>query len=56
MKVLVNSILIQPVCQIIDSDESSLSGSFFVALRVPAREGKELVLDLLVSEKTYLPF
>ena len=42
--------------EIICSDESSLNGSFFVALRAPTREGNELVLDLLVSEKTYLPF
>ncbi len=42
--------------EIICSDESSLNGSFFVALRAPVREGNELVLDLLVSEKTYLPF
>ena len=42
--------------EIICSDESSLNGSFFVALRAPTREGNELVLDLLVSEKTYIPF
>jgi len=42
--------------EILCSDESSLNGSFFVALRAPTREGNELVLDLLVSEKTYLPF
>lgn len=42
--------------EIICSDKSSLNGSFFVALRAPTREGNELVLDLLVSEKTYLPF
>ena len=42
--------------EIICSDGSSLNGSFFVAFRAPAREGNELVLDLLVSEKTYLPF
>ena len=42
--------------EIICSDESSLNGGFFVALRAPTREGNELVLDLLVSEKTYLPF
>ncbi len=42
--------------KIIYSDESSFNGSFFVALRAPTREGNELVLDLLVSEKTYLPF
>ena len=42
--------------EIICSDESRLNGSFFVSLRAPNYEGNELVLDLLVSEKTYLPF
>jgi hypothetical protein len=38
------------------SDESRLNGNFFVSLRAPNHEGNELVLDLLLSEKTYLPF
>jgi hypothetical protein len=42
--------------EIICSNESRLTGSFFVSLRAPNYEGNELVLDLLVSEKTYLPF
>ena len=42
--------------EVICSDNSSFKGSFFVALRAPGRDGNELVLDLLVSEKTYLPF
>ena len=42
--------------EVICCDESRLIGSFFVSLRAPRYEGKELVLDLLVSERTYLPF
>jgi hypothetical protein len=42
--------------EIFCSDKSRLNGNFFVALRAPGRDGNELVLDLLVSEKTYLPF
>ena len=42
--------------EIICSDESRLTGSFFVSLRAPNYEGNELVLDLLVSERNYLPF
>ena len=41
--------------EIICSDESRLTGSFFVSRRAPNYEGNELVLDLLVSERTYLP-
>ena len=42
--------------EIICSDESRLTGSFFVSLRAPNHEGDELVLDLLVGERNYLPF
>ena len=42
--------------EIICSDESRLNGSFFVSLRAPNHEGNELVMDLLVGERTYLPF
>ena len=41
--------------EIICFDESRLTGSFFVSRRAPNYEGNELVLDLLVSERTYLP-
>jgi hypothetical protein len=38
------------------SDDSRLVGNFFVSRQAPGREGSELVLDLLIGERAYLPF
>ena len=38
------------------SDDSRLVGNFFVSRQAPGREGSEFVLDLLIGERTYLPF
>ncbi len=38
------------------SDGSSLSGHFFVLLHAQGRVGGECLLDLLLDERSYLPF
>ena len=42
--------------EVIYSDESSLTGSFFTSIQTPGHEGNESISDLLVSENKYLPF
>ena len=42
--------------EIVFSDGSSLSGHFFVLLHAQGRVGGECLLDLLLDERSYLPF
>ena len=42
--------------EILFSDGSRLSGQFFVLLHAQGRVGSECLLDLLLDERSYLPF